>query len=172
MKHTLLRRLGGELGAAGIASLVLFAGAAAFYQAALRPLQDRSVTLQAELARQARLAPGQPASAAERLGAFYRFLDKPEATTDWLAKLHGIGAATGLQMQAATYRTHEAGGKLERYEIVLPVSGSYAQVREFLRRALAEIPVLSLDQMSLRRESRNDGAVQAELRLSLHQVKP
>jgi hypothetical protein len=32
--------------------------------------------------------------------------------------------------------------------------------------------VLSLDQLSLKRESRNAGAVQAELRMTLHMVKP
>jgi hypothetical protein len=55
---------------------------------------------------------------------------------------------------------------------VLPLTGSYAQMRDFLKRALAEIPVLSLDQMTLKRETRRDGAVQAELRLTLHMVKP
>ena len=59
-----------------------------------------------------------------------------------------------------------------RYEIVLPVSGSYPQIRDFLRRSLDEVPVLSLDQLSLKRESRNDSAVHAELRMTLHMVKP
>jgi hypothetical protein len=31
--------------------------------------------------------------------------------------------------------------------------------------------VLSLDQINLKRENRNDGAVKAELRLTLHMVK-
>jgi hypothetical protein len=75
-------------------------------------------------------------------------------------------------MRSATYRTQPAGARLERYEIVLPVSGSYPQIRDFLKRALADIPVLSLDQVSLRRESRNDSRVRAELRLALHRVKP
>jgi len=40
-----------------------------------------------------------------------------------------------------------------------------------LKRALAEIPVLSLDQMSLKREKRSEERVQAELRLTLHEVR-
>ena len=55
--------------------------------------------------------------------------------------------------------------------IVLPVSGSYPQIRDFLKRSLAEIPLMSVDQLALKRESRNDAAVQAELRLTLHMVK-
>ncbi|HYX66326.1 MAG TPA: hypothetical protein VE935_19070, partial [Burkholderiales bacterium] len=94
----------------------------------------------------------------------------PEQTTDWLAKLYAIGRATGVELQSARYRSEQA-GRIERYQILLPLSGSYAQMREFLDRALAEIPVLSLDQMTLKRESRRDGAVQAELRLTLHMVR-
>jgi hypothetical protein len=53
---------------------------------------------------------------------------------------------------------------------VLPVAGSYGQIRDFLKRSLAEIPIMSLDQISLKRAERSD-AVQAELRLTLHMVK-
>jgi hypothetical protein len=55
--------------------------------------------------------------------------------------------------------------------MVLPVAGSYPQIRDFLKRSLAEIPVMSVDQLTLKRESRNDGTVQAELRITLHMVK-
>ena len=55
--------------------------------------------------------------------------------------------------------------------VVVPLTGSYTQMRDFLKRSLAEIPVLSLDQISLKRENRREGTVQAELRLTLHMVK-
>jgi len=78
----------------------------------------------------------------------------------------------GIELQSARYATPQAGGRIARYEIVLPVSGSYAQIRDFLKRALAEIPVLSLDQMALKRDNRTDGTVAAELHLTLHLVRP
>ena len=84
---------------------------------------------------------------------------------------HELGM-TGVELAQASYKTQSASGKLERYEIVVPLAGSYTQMREFLKRALAEIPVLSLDQISLKRENRRDGTVQAELRLTLHMLKP
>ena len=59
-----------------------------------------------------------------------------------------------------------------RYEIVLPVAGSYGQIRDFLKRALAEIPVMSVDQLTLKREGKQPTlALQAEMRLTLHMVK-
>jgi Tfp pilus assembly protein PilO len=164
-----LDQMKSDLGGLGLAGLVLLAAAALFFTLAVKPLQERSRALQAALERGERGA--QPGQVAGKLDELYRYLDRPEERTDWLAKLHAIGRATGVQTRSATYRTHAAGGRLERYEIVLPVSGTYAQLRDFMKRALAEIPVLSLDQMSLKREKRSEERVQAELRLTLHEVR-
>ena len=57
---------------------------------------------------------------------------------------------------------------IERYEVALPLRGNYARIRAFLENALIEIPVLSLDHVSFRRKSPGDGAVEAEVRLTLH----
>jgi Tfp pilus assembly protein PilO len=171
MKLGKLLDLRHELGRTGLMSLALLGGALLFMLLVVQPLQIKQRDLQSTLARQS----GQPGTAngnaAERVGALYRYLEKPEQTTDWLAKLYAIGTATGVELQSASYRS-EKSGRLERTQIVLPLTGSYAQMRDFLKRALAEIPVLSLDQMTLKRETRRDGAVQAELRLTLHMVKP
>ena len=162
-----------ELGLTGLAALLLLAGAGVFFTLVLQPLKEKSRVLEAR-ASMARddVRPGQGGNAAEKVGAVYQYLDKPESTTDWLAKLHAIGAATGVELQSASYKLQPAAGsRLERYEIVVPLAGSYTQMRDFLKRSLAEIPVLSLDQISLKRESRREGTVQAEVRLTLHKVK-
>lgn len=153
-----------SIGPAGLAALALFAGAALFLLLVVHPLQARHEALRVP-------AQAGGARSAEKLAEFYRFLESGEATTDALAKLHAIGTASGVQLQSATYSTRDAGARLERYEMVLPLTGSYAQIRDFLKRSLADIPALSLDQMSLKRASRADGAIQAELRLTLHRVK-
>ena len=160
-----------ELGSLGIASLVMLAAAIAFATLVVQPLEAKSRGMAARLAAARALPQDGASSAAGKLGEFYDYLAKPEQTTDWLARLYAIGQATGVQLASATYRSEHA-GRIERYQIVLPVSGSYAQMRDFLDRSLAEIPVLSLDQMTLKRESRRDGAVQAELKMTLHMVKP
>ena len=173
-----LLRLPRELGPLGIGALALIAAAAAFQALVVNPMAASNARLEEPVRRQAapadrQGAPGDagPAGAAEKIAAVYAFLRKDEQTTDWLAKLHAIGAATGLQMKSATYRTQQTDGRIVRYEIVLPVAGSYPQIRDFLSRASAEIPVLSVDQLMLKRETRRDGTLQAELRLTLHMVK-
>jgi Tfp pilus assembly protein PilO len=172
----LLRKLANlrhELGPLGLAALVALGALMAFRLLLLEPLEARDAALRERVERQAPQAGAQPelsASTPAKVAAVYDFLRKEEETTDWLAKLYGIGTATGVELKSATYRTQPTAARIVRYEIVLPVAGSYPQIREFLRRSLAEIPVLSLDQINLKRENRNDGAVNAELRLTLHMV--
>ena len=169
MKKSLLQ-LREQLGPTGIGSLAILAAAVAFFALAVQPLEQKDRALRAALERRA--AAGAADDGSGQLAAFYRFLERKEETTDWLAKLHAIARATGVELRSATYRTQGAGPRLERYEIVVPVSGSYGQIRGFLKRALAEVPVLSLDQVSLKRESRNDARVRAELRMAIHRMKP
>ena len=157
-----MKRLVDHIGLAGVAAIVMLAAAAAFSSFVLRPLEQRGALMQERLSQKA------PPAETGKVAAVYEFLKKPEETTDWLAKLHGIGTATGVELRSATYRTRETEGRIERYEIVLPVTGSYAQIRDFLKRALAEIPVMSLDSLSLKRK---DDSIQAEMRLTLHRVK-
>jgi hypothetical protein len=164
----LVFRLRAELGPVGIAALAMLAAAAVFFVLVLQPLEERS------RAAQVRIPTGktETAPSGEKVATVYRYLSKPEQTTDWLAKLYAIGAATGVQVNSATYKTTAAAaGPVQRTEIVLPLSGSYGQMRDFLKRSLAEIPVMSLDQVSLKRENRRDGTLQAEVRLTLHLVK-
>lgn len=173
MKEQLLR-LRGDLGIAGVAALGLLAIALAVNLLVLRPLEERSQSLKATLASQAEKSGPQPARSGEKLAGVYDFLGREEATTDWLAKLHGIGQATGVALRSASYKAQppaDGGSRIERFEIVMPAAGTYPQLRQFIGRALAEIPVLSLDQLSIKRESRDDGEVHAELRMTLHMVK-
>ncbi len=174
MKHRFYRqlyRLRDELGTAGVAALALFIAAGTFMAFVLQPMKEENRVLEARAGIGRDLAAVQRVNAAEKVASVYEYLEKPETTTDWLAKLYAIGKATGVELQSATYKTENAGGRLQRYEIVLPLTGSYTQMRDFLKRSLGEIPVLSLDQITLKRENRREGAVQAELHLTLHMVK-
>ena len=166
-----LYRVRDELGTTGLAAIVLFVAAGVFMTFVLQPMKAQNRMLEAQAGISRDLATVSGVNAAEKVESVYEYLEKPEATTDWLAKLYAIGRATGVELQSANYKTQNAGGRLQRYEIVLPLTGSYAQMRDFLKRSLAEIPVLSLDQITLKRENRREGQVQAELRLTLHMVK-
>ena len=156
-----------RIGMAGVAAIGLLAAALFFSNFMVRPLEERNALLKQSTAAKGNTA----APSGEKVAAVYAYLQKEEATTDWLAKLHGIGTATGIQMRSASYSTKPAEGRIVRYEIVLPVAGSYAQIRDFLKRAQAEIPVMSIDQVTLKKDEKKGGAIHAEMRLTLHMVK-
>jgi len=164
-----MKRILERIGVAGVAAIGLLAAALLFSNFMVKPLQEKNVSLTEAASRSGRKADN--AQSGAKVAAVYEYLRKEEDTTDWLAKLHGIGTATGIQMRAASYSTKPAEGRIVRYEIVLPVAGSYAQIRDFLKRAQAEIPVMSIDQVSLKKDEKKGGAIHAEMRLTLHMVK-
>ena len=169
----IFQRLRAEVGLLGIASLVLIACGVAFQAAVLRPLEARRDALEQRISQG--VAPGRGGQSDAAPGAslprFYRFFESGEDAPTQLARLHGIGKAAGLDLRSAQYRIDKGGSRIVRYEITLPLSGSYAQIRSFLTNALAEIPVLSLDQVSLKKD-RLDGPVLADVRMTLHLLQP
>lgn len=172
-----LRRIRAELGAVGLASIAFLAGAVLFFFFVLKPLQVRNGQLERQLALNARQSASDPAlirasTPAAKIAAFYHFLTTERETTDWLDRLYTAARAAGVELRSADYRMQKTGTRIERYEIKLPVTGNYAQIRAFLESALAEIPVLSLDEVKFKRERASDAAVLAELRLTLHLVNP
>ncbi len=162
-----LNRIRESLGLTGIAGIFLLAFAIFFSNSVVKPLENRAARLQDKASRK---APAAAVPGAQKVAEVYSYLQKDEDTTDWLAKLHAIGMATGVQLKSASYRTQKTDARIVRYEIALPVAGNYSQIRDFLKRAQAEIPVLSIDQLTLKREGKNN-MLQADLRLTLHMVK-
>ena len=162
-----------RLGWPGKAALALLASTAVFHQAALIPLDAQRQSLERSAERAARLRSPDPnlvraASPSSKLAAFYRFFQREESTTDWLAKLYAVAEKSGVSLRLAEYRLAPGPGKLDLYEIALPLAGDYAQIRAFLENALIEIPVLSLDQVNFRRKRTNDLTVETEVRLTMH----
>ena len=163
-----MKRLLDRIGFAGVAALALLALSIAFSNFVVRPLEGKNSLLVERFSKGGRKS--EAALPGEKVAAVYQYLSKEESTTDWLAKLHGIGTATGVQLRSANYKTLPADGRIVRFEIVVPVTGSYGQIRDFLKRSVAEIPVMSVDQVTLKRQEKSN-TLQAELRLTLHMVK-
>ena len=162
-----MTRLRETLGLSGLIAIALLVAATAFSSLFLARIEERNRALLTALSRKAQ-APALPG--ADKVDAVYEHLRKDEQTTDWLARLHAIGTATGVQLKRASYRTLKTDSRIVRYEIVLPAAGSYAQLRDFIKRALEEIPVLSLDQITMKRGASAESDIQAEMRLTLHMV--
>jgi hypothetical protein len=166
-----------DLGALGVSAVLVLAGSVSFQLAVVGPLEDKARRLGDQLEARPRAAaangmktiPG--ASQTARVGEFYKFFDNGERIEDSLAKIYGIAGAAGLQLRAAEYRLSEPRARLERYEISLPVQGTYGQIRLFLETCLRELPTLSLDRTVLRRKNANDTRIEADIVLTLHRLR-
>ena len=172
MKRALARCVQ-ELGAMAVAALATVIAAAAVLLLAVHPLERQLVRLEGEVRRAARADEQGPKLAGEqraaaKLAAFYGFFERGERSDAWLARLYGIASAAGLELRLGEYRLLEPSGRVERYQVTLPVSGTYAQIRAFLESSLAEVPIMSLDQVKFRRKSIGEPRVEADIVLTLH----
>jgi hypothetical protein len=161
----LLQRIG-PLGCAALAVLALSIIAYAAVQRPLeRELQALQRTAQQDRPRNAVVHAG---SASGQIGSFYRFFEHPQSSSQWLAKIYAIGKAVGIEMRAADYRVLPTGARILRYQISLPVTGTYAQAWAFAENLLNEIPILSLDQVTFRRKRAADSELEVDLVVTLH----
>lgn len=163
-----------ELGRAGVVGIALLGFAAAFYASALAPLATELGDLRAEADDlQRRLQPGGGRGAtgtpAEQLAAFYAFFPAPQSSPDWLGRINAAAKAKGLVLRSGEYKLERsADRKLARYQITLPVAGSYAQIRGFVAQVLADVPAAALEEITLRRESVSSPTLEARIRLTLY----
>jgi hypothetical protein len=170
-----LRELRNRVGDLALFALGLLAAGLLFFALAIRPLESRIALLDGKLGHGARRAAADATRSGTpeaRLAAFYAFFDRQEGQVDWLAKLYGGARGAGIELRTADYRLIEANGRIARYEATLPLSGTYAQLRGFLEKALDENPVLSLDQLTLRRKRVNDANLEAEVVITIYLLKP
>jgi hypothetical protein len=163
-----------RLGGVALAAISLLAAGIVVLAAVIRPLESRMALLDGKLGHGARQAADSTRSGtpAAKLAAFYAFFDRQEGQVDWLAKLYGAARGAGIELRTADYRLIETNGRIARYEATLPLSGTYAQLRGFLENALDENPVLSLDQLTIRRKRVNDANLEAEAVITIHLLKP
>lgn len=163
-----------RLGGVALAAVCLIAAGILAIAGVIRPLESRIAALDGKIGYGARALGDSTRSGTPeaKLAAFYAFFDRQEGQVDWLAKLYGTARASGLELRTADYRLVETSGRIARYEATLPLSGTYAQLRGFLAKALDENPILSLDQLTVRRKRANESSLDAEAVITIHLLKP
>jgi hypothetical protein len=171
----LLRRALRRLGAPGVVAIGVLVACATLFASAHRPLQARIALERAALeSHDARVAGGgSPLSTEAGLETFYRFFATGVGAERQLERLFALAKRHQLELLQGSYRYNRTPGeKLARYEVTLPVKGSYAQIRRFLAAALNEIPVASLDRIAFERKRAADSQVEASIRFTLFVDQP
>lgn len=165
--HFLLARHGWP----AAAGLVLLLGAAAGHQWLVVPMQARAEAVQGQWpAMRQRLArqPVAPATDAQRQASLLAALPAPAAALGAIDALHRGALAHGVALSNGAYRLLPSGNTpWMRYQITLPASARYTDLRAWLAEAMNAEPALALDEWSLRRAAVADATVEMRVRLTL-----
>lgn len=170
-----LRRAGNQVGRVGALAAGLVVLAAIEYTGVTMPLHESIADLHGQARRQMDAArsgrqikrsdEGTPAG---QLAAFTRYFPPASDANVLLGRLHDIAAKENLVLERGEYRlVEEASLDVSRYQITLPVRGTYASIVAFVTRTLREMPSVTLDGVSLQRPNVGEPGIEAQLRLSL-----
>jgi hypothetical protein len=164
-----------RLGVYGVIGIALLIFVVAIYFAALLPMSHKVDALNGQveaLQKEFRMSgkkQQRPATASEQLQNFYAFFPPLQSTPKWLGKIQAAAKANDLILSAGEYKLeHRANDRLLRYQMVLPVSGSYEQIRGFLAGVLKSLPAASLDEINMQRDDVKKPTVEARVRLTLY----
>jgi hypothetical protein len=178
MMENLIARLNAamvSLGAAGVIGLGLLVFGAAFYASSVAPARDELNRLETRAVRagtQGTAGAGDTIAAGiEQLERFQQRFPAFGEAPSLVLKLHTIAAANGIALETGEYRLiKDRDSNIARYQITLPLKGSYPQVRLFLAQLLDEVPALSLDEIAIKRESVNARSAETRVRLTAYLV--
>lgn len=161
--------------AAWVAGLLLVLGLTAWGWLLSQPGQSTEA-LQATLlqARQRLRAPvpvaqGDGARTPAPLQAFHAALGEASTTEAYVRQLFAAARRHEISLGQGEYRWQVDGlAQTERYQIRLPIKGTYAALRGFCDQVLRDLPFAALDELSLKRDALDDETLSAIVQFSLH----
>jgi hypothetical protein len=161
-----------SLGRSGILGLGILAFVVGFYFSTFRPQQIRLDELKSQISKleesRARTAEA-PKSPGDKLSAFYGLLPPSNHIADLLGKIYGAAEGQKLKLEQGEYRAVRSNvSTLTDYQVILPIKGTYPQVRKFVATALADVPNLSLDSIQFERQKVGESTVVAKVKLVLY----
>ena len=171
-----------KLGLFGLLGLAIALGCGLFYASKIIPINDQILEYN-ESIQQAKLNNAEQKNLSipiknvpqqitnDDITKFYaRFPDGASLPT-WLSLISETAVKQGLLLNRGDYKltqikstqTNSNSGQLSRYEIVLPVTGQYSQIRQFIAQVLYQMPALALSEMQIKRENTLSPKVEARL---------
>lgn len=106
-----------------------------------------------------------------RLSTFYQFLPADKNATDWVEKIFAGSESVSINLDKGDYLTvRSKNGKLVRYQITLPVTASYPQIRSYINNLLDEIPFMALENVEYHKQKIGDADVEATIKFVLYFV--
>lgn len=171
-----IRRLG-RPGAAGAVLLALAAGYGLFGVLpgveARDAAEARALNAEARLARIRSGAEAVAEAPARQMESFHQALPAQPDATAAIDRIYAAAAREGLSLARGEYALQvDPDTRLVRYQLLLPLHGSYPQLRRFLGSALAEVPTLALEEVEFQRKEVTESQLEARVRMTLYLGRP
>ncbi len=160
-----------RVGVTGVLGLGILLACAAFYGSAIAPAAKELARQRLVSERMQSRQPYQPVGAtgrAEELRRFYSLFPRVERLSDELGRLYGLARNAKLELSQGEYRLEKPPVGLWAYHVVLPVRGTYPQIRGFVGAVLKSMPVASVDGLRFERKAVGESILNAQLRLTLY----
>jgi hypothetical protein len=162
-----------QLGWPGVAGIGLLLFSASFYLSSSLPAAEEAALMRDNIAGEMKNRADASHEARDnspgtQLKTFYGYFPPARQLPDQLARIYGFAGKQGLQLLQGEYRLiQETNAKLERYQVTLPLRGSYTQVRRFVAVVMNEMPAASLDDLKFEKQQIGDPAIEAQIRITL-----
>ncbi len=175
MSSLSLQRLMRRAGPAGLIGALLVAAALGLWLALVEPESrrlnqslEKSMQLQTRIRGSAHQVQDLGDTPEEQLSRFYGFFPGTATAPDWLAKIDQDAEHEHLVLEQGEYRVvRDRLGLITRYQIALPLHGSYPQVVNFVQHVLKDVPIAAVESLTFERQQIGDPQLDAKLRLTL-----
>jgi Tfp pilus assembly protein PilO len=172
----MVRRWLPSLGWPGMLAIALLVMLVPFYFSAIHTAQTRlttaqheSVTVREKILQANQVITAHQGTVDEQLAEYYRAFPNELESPEWLGKMAQIAEKAGLKLNEGEYKTSkDKVGRLMHFQITLPVTGSYPQIREFIANVPVEMPIMALENVQLERKTVSDAVVNAKIVFGLY----
>lgn len=166
----------GAVGKIGVGLIVIagiyFFSAVSPQESTLQKLKERADKLQIQaLSKQ----PPSDSEASKKmtgdqaLQAFYDFFPQIDSSPFWIREIVRIAKKHNVELSSSEYRlVNENDARLARYEMILPIRGSYAQLRAFMADALETVSAMAISAIAIKRESVTTEKLEVRLEINLY----
>jgi hypothetical protein len=154
-----------RLGRSGVVAAMLCALAAGVWLFGSSPASRSESDLRLQISQSRVLAAQSSGVRAVTPQDFLSRLPRQAELPAAMASLFKQATAAEIELQRGHYElVKPKSGGPGRYELLLPVKGSYAAVRKFIEGSLAAVPAAALEGIRLQRDDISTSDVEAELR--------
>jgi Tfp pilus assembly protein PilO len=173
-----LRAIAKKLGLWGLLSLLMIGLTLAMFISKTTEIQQEINLLETKIAEKEASSPSSEVietpvaqnNTLQTMTEFYQTFPSAPAIPDTLSQLNQLAAAQQLLLNSGDYKLNKVVAKnttsirtLTQYEMVLPIEGSYHNIRAFIAGILSTLPSVAISDIQIKRESTLSPQVEARL---------